>query len=178
MNLVLTKEKGSLVLPLRFRDLDRALHNFDDGLFSIQSCFPNILYSSTVLIWERQRNLAKTFTGQDRVMKNVTMLYQLNLKWVKAPSLLRNSERAWAATAWPFLNTSCAEGLWMSLATTLNPKVMSCPCKVSRAESPFICPAHGVYLKAPLTRSLCISAVVQVAVCDWIKKYFDIFLLI
>lgn len=116
--MVLMKEKGSFVLPLRFRDLDHALHNFDDGLFSIQSCFPNILYSSTLLIWEKQRNLTKTFTDPDRVMKNcnVTTLYQLSLKRVKAPSLLRNSARAWATTAWQFLNTSCAEGLWMSLA--------------------------------------------------------------
>lgn len=61
MNLVLMEEKGLFVLPPRFRDLDHAPHNFDDVLFSIQSCFPSILYISTLLIWDKQRNPSKTF---------------------------------------------------------------------------------------------------------------------
>ena len=66
----------------------------------VGSCFGSVpLLSSDPWNMETYgiKNLGKTFTGQDRVMKNcnVTTLYQLSLKWFKAPSLLRSSQSTW-----------------------------------------------------------------------------------
>lgn len=181
VNLVFMQNKDLLVLPPHFRDLHHASHNFDDFLFPIPSCYPGILCSSTLLLWEKERNLSKAFTGQDRVMKNcnVTVLYQLSLKWFRVPSLLGSSQRAWADRhpQWQFLNIS-----WMLpakfMGMYLNPKVVACPFKVARAKSPSICAVHGVYPKAPwkpLVSGLCIKAIAKNEFWVQIKKLFWIF---
>lgn len=145
MNLVLMQKKGLFVLPPHFRDLHHASHNFDDFLFPIPSCYPSILCRSTLLIWEKERNLSKAFTGQDRVMKNcnVTALYQLNLKWFKVPSLLGNSQKAWAdhhpyvaAPKYQLEVSGCCQpNLW---ACTWIPKWWPVQ-SVKRKKSPSIC---------------------------------------
>lgn len=66
---------------------------------------------------------------------------------------------------WQLLNIS-----WRPLdvakfmGMSLNPKGVTCPFKVARAESPSICPVRGVCLKAPwnpLSSGLCIRATVK-----------------